>query len=845
VVEINVDLIDGHRDPSGRSARGAFVDTLADHPNLVVAAPTGQAVAVRFSVDGQWGPWTELEAELGEGPDAPATGPVDRASWTGDPSREGPRPTILAFGPVRVPAGATALELVQVLAPSNGAPFATSPPRGPVTVTFLADAAPQPDGPSVLGQRIVAGADQPAIIERSSWTSEGWASDNAGCGGGPVYADDLRAAVVHHTVNSNSYGADQVDDLLRSIWYAHVRVNGWCDIGYNFVVDRFGRIWEARTGGIARPVIGGHARGFNTATVGIALLGQHQPGASPAATAPSGAARTSLQALVAWKLGIHGVDPAGTAWLRNQATSGRLKLAGNSWHRVPTVLGHRDLGFTSCPGDHGIAATRSLTAPLAAGRQTTPPYTFEAWVAAPDGPGFVTVDARGGIRPSGSATIAGIGVPGTGEVAGPHPVAVAAERSGSATRGYVLNGDGSLTAFGGAPASPAPAPGGGGPVDVALAAGGGGWVVSADGSVRGFGGAADRSVQGGGAAVAAAIDGAGNGYLLEAGGGLRAVGSAPPVGGPHGIHAIDLALRPSGDSGWVLASDGSVHSFGGAAAMALNGLTRIPAGRSARAVVASGSGGGGWVMTDDGQLWPFGRERLVFPLATDTSSADAVDVAVTASVLSPEFRAGREDEYFAALGTTFLHRPPTDDEMAHWQWLLTYEGGRTPVTLGLARSDEWSGSVIDRLYSDVLGRPADAGGRRYWLQQMRSGLSVQNLMVYFYGSREYYLTSGSAGGYVDRLYRVLLQREADQGGGDYWRRLLEGGRAQPADVAAGFVVSPESRRMRITGLYHSILGRAPDPAGREYWVDRLLSADDIVLAAELAASDEFHGRATS
>jgi hypothetical protein len=650
-------------------------------------------------------------------------------------------------------------------------------------------------------------------------------------------------------VNGNNYRTSDVDDLLRAIHYAHVRVNGWCDVGYNFVVDRFGTIWEGRVGGIDRPVVGGHAKGFNTSTVGVAMLGQHQVGASPAPARTSAATEAAVERLAGWKLGRHGVDPAGTTWLRNRSTEGPQRLVGGELHLVPTVLGHRDLGLTACPGNYGLDLARRLVPLLAASRQVTPPYTFVGWTPAAVGPGFVTLDLRGGLRPAGSAAIAGIGAAtaGTGPDAlpSPHPLAIAAVRQGQAASGYVLHADGVLHPFGGAPALSARPAGTGTPVDVALASGGaGGWVISAGGGVHGFGGQPDRPVGGspGGPVIAAALDGSGDGYLLDGQGRLRPVGQAHDRqigGGP--VQAVDVAVRWPSGGGWVLDAGGGLHPFGGAPAVSITGPGRPAPARSFEAVVGSLSGQGGWLLSDDGQLWPFGGERLVLPVSTDATAADVIDLAVVESAVPAGLLASSEARYVAAAVQLFLGRAATQEEVGYWHHRLATDGaGRHALTTALARSDEWAGARIDAMYADVLGRPADEGGRRYWLDQVGAGMSLQAVGAHFYGSDEYYRAGPSASDYVTRLYRVLLGRAPDPAGLAYWSGILESGRARPLDVAAGFYASPESRRQRVAALYQSVLGRSPDGSGLAFWSQRLLAAGDVELAADLAASDEFH-----
>ncbi len=809
-----------------------------DEPStLVLRAPAGTDYEVRFRTAGRWSEPIDVTTGADEGPDDLAPD------------------AMMAAGPLRVPSGADAVEIGRTAGPSAA-----------IDPSFLLDAEPRSitggvdgDEPEVAGLQQVAPGERPAIMPRSSWATDGWAHEKRGCASGPSTADNVRAIVVHHTVTSNSYAQDEVDDLLRAIYHAHVRVNGWCDIGYNFVIDRFGTIWEARSGGIEQAVIGGHAKGFNTGTAGVAFLGQHHPGASPQATAPSDAASAALESLASWKLRLHGVDPTGTTWLQNRSSTGPQRLASGRWHLVPTVMGHRDLGVTSCPGGHGYAVAQQLPTRLAANHPGPTPYRWSGWRPSDIGTGFVVLDGGGQVRPAGSATLPGIGAPVSSS---PAPVrgtarAVAAQPSGPAAAGYVLTADGGLTPYGGspavtAPALPAPA------VDVALG-GSGGWVVAADGTVAGFGGAADLTVAGGSAGpiVAADIDRNGNGYLLESDGDLRAVGNAPAATvrsttGPVGIAAVDIAVRPrSGDGdwgGWVLDGAGNLHPFGAARTAELTSPRRPPPGLATTAVAASATGNGGWILTADGQLWPFGHERLVLPATTMPAAATTggVDVALLPPVVSDAISASATGRYLGAVVELFLDRPATPADIDHWYGRLTFDRepptGRRAVTIGLAQTDEWAGQRVDALYRDVLGRSADAAGRRFWVDELADGLRFEQVGVYFYGSAEYVEASGSAERYVDRLYSALLGRAADPDGRRYWVDLMTSGRASPPEIASGFYASVESRRGRVRALYLDVLGREPDASGLDHWTGRLLDFDDILLAAELAASDELFER---
>ncbi|MEZ5239760.1 MAG: N-acetylmuramoyl-L-alanine amidase [Microthrixaceae bacterium] len=106
----------------------------------------------------------------------------------------------------------------------------------------------------------------------------------------------MKLAVVHHSVSSNSYSQAQVPSVIRGIQAYHMDGRGWDDIGYNFVVDRYGGIWEGRGGGATEPVVGAHASGFNTGTVGVMLLGDFS------SAQPTSASVQSAGRVIGWKL---------------------------------------------------------------------------------------------------------------------------------------------------------------------------------------------------------------------------------------------------------------------------------------------------------------------------------------------------------------------------------------------------------------------------------------------------------------------------------------------------------------------------------------------------------------
>jgi len=166
---------------------------------------------------------------------------------------------------------------------------------------------------------------EPPIRSRAQW-----GADESKVKEPPEYGT-VKGAFVHHTVNSNSYSESDVPALIRAIYAYHVDSRGWNDIGYNFIVDRFGRIWEGRKGGVDRAVIGAHTAGYNSQAFAMAALGTFDSVSAPDPVI------TAYTQLFAWKFAIHGVDPRRTTYYNTN---------GNN-----PISGHRDVNSTECPGD--------------------------------------------------------------------------------------------------------------------------------------------------------------------------------------------------------------------------------------------------------------------------------------------------------------------------------------------------------------------------------------------------------------------------------------------------------------------------------------------------------------
>jgi hypothetical protein len=200
--------------------------------------------------------------------------------------------------------------------------------------------------------RRVSMAGSPLIVPRAEWGANEKIKRAP-----PRYAKSVAFAIVHHTAGTNSYGPAASAAIVRGIELYHVRGNHWNDIGYNFLVDRYGQVFEGRAGGVDRNVIGAQAQGFNTGSVGVALIGNYQSAAVPLV------AEKALAKLLAWRLDVAHVDPLGTLTWRS---GGNPKYALGTPVTLRAISGHRDTGFTSCPGTRLYAKLPSLAQQVAA-----------------------------------------------------------------------------------------------------------------------------------------------------------------------------------------------------------------------------------------------------------------------------------------------------------------------------------------------------------------------------------------------------------------------------------------------------------------------------------------------
>ncbi|MEW1638436.1 N-acetylmuramoyl-L-alanine amidase [Streptomyces sp. NPDC093801] len=292
-----------------RAAPALTAARTAGFSMLAVTAPAGRPpgpggyrVRTRARSSGAWSPWTVLEP--GEPWWAgPSTGVEVRAAGTDAPLAAGLR-----------------LDLVD-----PGPDPAARPGSGPAAPALPASY----EGTGAAPRR-------PRVVARADW---GAAED----GGAPVlYGREVEAVFVHHTAQTNAYDCADSPAIVRGLQTLHRRANGWKDLSYNYVVDKCGTVFEGRAGGSDRPVTGAHTLGFNTDTLGVAVIGRYTDEEAPAA------AVEAVARLAAWALRRYGHDPAGTVTLTSSVDNGRFRRGERV--TVERVSGHRDVFATECPG---------------------------------------------------------------------------------------------------------------------------------------------------------------------------------------------------------------------------------------------------------------------------------------------------------------------------------------------------------------------------------------------------------------------------------------------------------------------------------------------------------------
>jgi hypothetical protein len=307
------DLLTGVRSVAGFSMLGLTWSGAADLP-----------LEVRTHTRGAWTGWQHLERD-DDGPDA---GPEDN-------------PTQAATAPLWVgPSDAYQLRMdrptgVDVPIPTRLNLALIDPGSSPHDYDSAAVE------PAEVNAAVTADALPPMGSRRA------WGANEHLRHGGPRYTDGIKVAFVHHTAGGNRYSRSDVPKIIRGVYAFHTRVRGWSDVGYNFLVDRFGRIWEGRAGGVDRAVLGAHTGGFNSHSFGVAVLGNFVH------AKPTPATLDAIERVIAWKFSHYGDSPG----LDPDSDTTLVSAGGGTdrWRRGRAVdfvriSGHRDAGATECPG---------------------------------------------------------------------------------------------------------------------------------------------------------------------------------------------------------------------------------------------------------------------------------------------------------------------------------------------------------------------------------------------------------------------------------------------------------------------------------------------------------------
>ena len=287
-------------------------------------------VLVRVREDGDWGPWEPLRITE-HGPDPGSAEALG--------ARYGTEPLLVdqADGvQVRMDTpGGDVPDNPQVLLVDNPVVAADRDlplPQDPAT-----------DLPIATVEAATATAPMPTIITR-----EQWGADESLRSAGPRYSPTIKVAFVHHTTSTNDYSPEDAAQQVRNLYGWYVKGLRYSDMAYNFLVDRYGRLYEGRAGGMGQAVVGGHTAGFNNDTFAVSAIGNFQKLNPPPEQVA--AIDQSVASLLAWKLSLNHRNPNGTQVLTSDSAAGTSKYQPGQQATAMVIGGHRDIGSTACPG---------------------------------------------------------------------------------------------------------------------------------------------------------------------------------------------------------------------------------------------------------------------------------------------------------------------------------------------------------------------------------------------------------------------------------------------------------------------------------------------------------------
>ena len=336
------------------------------------ATPPGAdlAFSARLLTDGTWSSWIDIPYDPEHAPD-PGTAEARHAR---------PGTDILLVGKVdrvQVRSTSTASQPagMSLAVVDPGHPEATE--KAPAAFQATSDGVVANTGASTTAQRSTTGAKtrvtpEPTIYSRAQWGANERLRDRSS-----LHYYEVHAGFVHHTVNANDYTRREVPGIIRSIYAYHVQSRGWSDIGYNFLVDKFGRVWEGRYGGVDRPVVGAHTLYYNEYSFAMSAIGNFET------TRPRDVMLQAYGSLFAWKLSLHGVDAGSTD-----------QLVGSTHFQA--INGHRDAASTACPGRHLYAKLPTIREYAEADQRSWSGRDLQSDVAAAPYPDLVVRRASDG-----------------------------------------------------------------------------------------------------------------------------------------------------------------------------------------------------------------------------------------------------------------------------------------------------------------------------------------------------------------------------------------------------------------------------------------------------------------
>ena len=568
---------------------GEALEFPASHLAVTWSGSEDAAVQLRWRAGGAWGPWQ----------------PVAVAHDLEDEERG------VTYGGLVRASGATRVQARVVGGDASDvkvAAFDTEHgPRHLVRADPAEPAGAAPGDPA-------PGPPPPEVVTRAQW-----GADESLRKGTPLFAP-VTKLIVHHTVTPNNDPDPAA--TVRAMYSFHTQIRGWDDIGYNFLVDARGRIYEGRAARSYLPgeiptgedlerrgVVGAHAEGTNTGSAGIALLGDFT------LSLPTPFAVAGAEAWLAWKAARHEIDPLGAStFTAPDGTNPRV---------FANISGHRDVRATECPGDllyAQLPAIRQRVAQAASTARTPRGY----WIAGRDG----AVHPNGQAPALGDARAARLSSPIRGMALTP------------SQRGYwLLGGDGGIFAFGDAQfhgstgaiklnkpvVGMAPTP-----------SGQGYWLVASDGGIFAFGDAPFHGSTGAIAlnrpVVGMAPTPTGKGYWLVASdGGIFAFGDAVFRGSTGALTLnspiVGMERMAEGGGYWLVARDGGVFAFAAPFRGSVPGL-RLPSYAGSAALRATFTGLGYYVLGADGGVFTFGSARFLGSRPGLSGSSAAVDLAV-------------------------------------------------------------------------------------------------------------------------------------------------------------------------------------------------------------------------